>query len=155
MLNYAASYQTENFYAKSLQLNGLNGTSAQNFVDYWFETAKNNTRVWYFHIDIHGGKHSSVATSNIASTSYAPSKCHDLQSSLDFRPAWSCWHRSIHHSIPRNTHAQCLFGRTRHSSSTQRQTTPSATLSLGSPSGSCFAQSRQTSLHVLAKCRSL
>ena len=70
-LTCVTPYQSENFYAKSLQLNGLNGTSAQNFVDYWFETAKNNTRVWYFHIDIHGGKHSSVATSNIASTSYA------------------------------------------------------------------------------------
>ena len=40
-------------------------------MDYWFGVAKDVTRVWYFQLDIHGGKHSSVAMSNVATTSYA------------------------------------------------------------------------------------
>ncbi|RYP27808.1 hypothetical protein DL767_007520 [Monosporascus sp. MG133] len=61
----------ETFYAKSLQLTGLNGTAAQNFVDYWFDVAKGVDRIWYFQLDMHGGKHSSVSQLNTETTSYA------------------------------------------------------------------------------------
>jgi len=46
--------QQETFYAKSLTLKGLNGTSARNFVDYWYNTAPKNTRSWWFQLDLHG-----------------------------------------------------------------------------------------------------
>jgi hypothetical protein len=46
--------QQENFYAKSLTLKGLNGTSLRNFVDYWYNTAPKNTRAWWFQLDLHG-----------------------------------------------------------------------------------------------------
>ncbi|RYO76508.1 hypothetical protein DL766_009460 [Monosporascus sp. MC13-8B] len=61
----------ESFYAKSLQLTGLNGTAAQNFVDYWFDVARGVDRIWYFQLDMHGGQHSSVSKLNVETTSYA------------------------------------------------------------------------------------
>lgn len=64
--------QQETIYAKSLELTGLNGTSAQNFVNYWFDVAKNmQTRSWYFQLDMHGGKNSAITNGNHASSSYA------------------------------------------------------------------------------------
>ncbi|RYP47169.1 hypothetical protein DL768_006719 [Monosporascus sp. mg162] len=63
--------QTESFYAKSLQLTGLNGTAAQNFVDYWFDVARGVDRIWYFQLDMHGGQHSGVSHLSTETTSYA------------------------------------------------------------------------------------
>ncbi|KAK8858978.1 FAD binding domain-containing protein [Apiospora arundinis] len=62
----------ENFYAKSLALKGLNGTSAQNFVDYWFETAnKIVNRNWWFQLDMHGGQNSAISQVSNRDTAYA------------------------------------------------------------------------------------
>jgi FAD/FMN-containing dehydrogenase len=66
----------ENFYSKSLALKGLNGTSAQNFVNYWFDKARtiedpNNLRFWFFQLDIHGGKNSQISKVGQDATSYA------------------------------------------------------------------------------------
>ncbi|KAF2686057.1 Glucooligosaccharide oxidase [Lentithecium fluviatile CBS 122367] len=61
----------ENFYAKSLALKGLNGTAAQNFVDYYFDVANNVVdRFWFFQLDIHGGKTSQIAKVAVDATSY-------------------------------------------------------------------------------------
>jgi len=62
----------ENFYAKSLALKGLNGTSAQNFVDYYFNVANNVVdRFWFFQLDIHGGKNSQITKVPLDATAYA------------------------------------------------------------------------------------
>ena len=65
--------QQETIYAKSLELKGLNGTAATNFVNYWFDVAKKvSTRSWYFQLDFHGGKTSAIANATrAASSSYA------------------------------------------------------------------------------------
>jgi hypothetical protein len=54
-----------------LTLKGLNGTSAQNFVNYWFKTGPTNTRSWWFQLDLHGGAHSAVTNGNFSLSSYA------------------------------------------------------------------------------------
>jgi hypothetical protein len=62
----------ENFYAKSLALKGLNGTSAQNFVNYYFDIANNVVdRFWFFQLDVHGGKNSQISKISNSETSYA------------------------------------------------------------------------------------
>lgn len=64
--------QQETIYAKSLELAGLNGTSAEKFVNYWFDVAKKvQTRSWYFQLDMHGGKTSAITNGNHVSSSYA------------------------------------------------------------------------------------
>ncbi|RYP02472.1 hypothetical protein DL765_010738 [Monosporascus sp. GIB2] len=68
---YPYKQAEESFYAKSLQLTGLNGTAAQNFVDYWFDIARSVDRIWYFQLDMHGGQHSGVSKLNVDTTSYA------------------------------------------------------------------------------------
>ncbi|KAJ4360126.1 uncharacterized protein N0V89_000686 [Didymosphaeria variabile] len=61
----------ENFYAKSLTLKGLNGTSAQAFVDYYFDVAnKVVDRFWFFQLDMHGGKNSQITKVPQDATSY-------------------------------------------------------------------------------------
>jgi Berberine and berberine like len=65
-------FQQENFYAKSLTLKGLSGTSAQKFVDYWFDNATQVVdRNWWFQLDMHGGKNSAVAQVPNNATAYA------------------------------------------------------------------------------------
>ena len=49
----------------------LSDTQLQNFVSYWFHSAKNNTRNWHVQIDLHGGENSAVAAPAADSTSYA------------------------------------------------------------------------------------
>ncbi|KAF1993440.1 Glucooligosaccharide oxidase [Amniculicola lignicola CBS 123094] len=62
----------ENFYAKSLTLKGLNGTSAQDFVDYYFDVANNIVdRYWFYQLDMHGGANSQIAKISQGATSYA------------------------------------------------------------------------------------
>ncbi|KAH8879815.1 carbohydrate oxidase from Microdochium Nivale in complex with substrate analogue [Thozetella sp. PMI_491] len=62
----------ENFYAKSVTLKGLNGTSAQNFVNYWFDTANQVLdRDWWFQLDMHGGDHSAITQVPNSATAYA------------------------------------------------------------------------------------
>ncbi|CAJ2510423.1 Uu.00g051260.m01.CDS01 [Anthostomella pinea] len=63
--------QQEYFYSISLELKGLNGTSAENFVDYWFDTAKNQTSFWYYQMDLQGGVNSGVWKVDHDLTSYA------------------------------------------------------------------------------------
>ena len=46
--------QQETFYAKSLTLKGLNGTSLTNFVNYWYNSGPKNSRSWWFQLDLHG-----------------------------------------------------------------------------------------------------
>jgi hypothetical protein len=46
--------QQETFYAKSLTLKGLNGTSLSNFVNYWYNSGPKNSRSWWFQLDMHG-----------------------------------------------------------------------------------------------------
>ncbi|CAI6337596.1 unnamed protein product [Periconia digitata] len=61
----------ENFYAKSLTLKGLNGTAAQAFVDYYFDTAnKVVDRFWFFQLDSHGGANSQIAAVPQDATAY-------------------------------------------------------------------------------------
>ena len=52
-------------------LKGLNGTSAKNFADYWFNEAPSNSRAWWFQLDLHGGKHSAVTNGDHSMSSYA------------------------------------------------------------------------------------
>lgn len=55
-----------------MALKGLNGTSASNFVDYWFDTAnKLTTRDWWFQLDMHGGKNSQISKVSNSETAYA------------------------------------------------------------------------------------
>jgi hypothetical protein len=63
--------QQENFYAKSLTLKSLNGTSLRNFVDYWFTNGPKNTRSWWFQLDLHGGANSAVTNGDFSLSSYA------------------------------------------------------------------------------------
>ncbi|KAI1342298.1 Glucooligosaccharide oxidase [Xylariaceae sp. FL0016] len=65
--------EQENFYSKSLELKGLSGDSAKNFVDYWFSHAKNDTKsgFWYFQLDLQGGKNSAVWKADQKLSSYA------------------------------------------------------------------------------------
>ncbi|KAI0123962.1 hypothetical protein BJ170DRAFT_67925 [Xylariales sp. AK1849] len=62
----------ETIYAKSLELTGLNGTAAENFVNYWFDVAKSMTsRSWFFQLEMHGGNNSAVTNGNHSTSSYA------------------------------------------------------------------------------------
>ncbi|KAI0196722.1 hypothetical protein EV127DRAFT_86320 [Xylaria flabelliformis] len=63
--------EQETFYGKSLELKGLNGAAAQDFVDYWFDHAKNVSGAWYFQLDLQGGKNSAVWNADQNLSSYA------------------------------------------------------------------------------------
>ncbi|KAI1197645.1 FAD binding domain-containing protein [Nemania serpens] len=63
--------EQETFYGKSLELKGLSGAGAQNFVDYWYDHAKNVSGTWFFQLDLQGGKNSAVWNGNHESSSYA------------------------------------------------------------------------------------
>lgn len=45
--------------------------TAQNFVDYWYDHAKNVSGTWFFQLDLQGGKNSAVWNGNHESSSYA------------------------------------------------------------------------------------
>jgi hypothetical protein len=64
-------HQQENFYAKSLTLKSLNGTSLRNFVDYWYTSGPKNSRSWWFQLDLHGGANSAVTNGDFSMSSYA------------------------------------------------------------------------------------
>lgn len=66
----ADALQHQVFYAKSLTLTGLNGSSVENFVDYWFNVAFNVDRIWWFQLDLHGGAHAGVWEADNGVTSY-------------------------------------------------------------------------------------
>ncbi|KAI2603613.1 putative glucooligosaccharide oxidase [Hypoxylon sp. NC1633] len=68
---YPYTQVQENFYSKSLELKGLNGTAAKAFSDYWFNVAKQETAHWYVQLDFHGGKNSAVWKADPDLTSYA------------------------------------------------------------------------------------
>ncbi|KAI1774366.1 putative glucooligosaccharide oxidase [Hypoxylon cercidicola] len=68
---YPYNQVQENFYSKSLELTGLNGTAAKNFADYWFNVAKKETAHWYIQMDFQGGKNSAVWNADSSLTSYA------------------------------------------------------------------------------------
>jgi hypothetical protein len=64
--------QQANFYVKSLTLKGLNGTTAQAFVDYYFDVANSVAdRSWFFQLDSHGGPNSQIAQISKDATAYA------------------------------------------------------------------------------------
>lgn len=50
----------------------MHGKSAQNFVDYWFNTANKATdrTWWWFQLDMHGGKNSAIARVSNDETAY-------------------------------------------------------------------------------------
>lgn len=52
-------------------LKGLNGTSAKNFANYWYNTGKTNSRGWWFQLDLHGGVNSAVTNGDFSASSYA------------------------------------------------------------------------------------
>ncbi|KAK8869416.1 ATP-dependent DNA helicase PIF1 [Apiospora arundinis] len=56
---------------KSLTLNSLNGTAAQQFTDYWFNNATKVDRKWFIQIDASGGPMSAVASKSNNETAYA------------------------------------------------------------------------------------
>ena len=64
--------QQVTFYAKSLQLQDLNGTALNNFVKYWASNAKTAAggRDWWFQMDVHGGKNSAIAKVASDATAY-------------------------------------------------------------------------------------
>ncbi|KAI5865287.1 putative glucooligosaccharide oxidase [Durotheca rogersii] len=68
---YPYTQKQEEFYGTSLELKGLGGTAAKNFVDYWFDVAKNETTRWYIQLDLHGGKNSAVWKADPTLSSYA------------------------------------------------------------------------------------
>ncbi|KAI0517504.1 FAD binding domain-containing protein [Xylaria bambusicola] len=63
--------EQETFYGKSLELTGLSGDAAQDFVNYWFDHAKSVSGAWYFQLDLQGGKNSGVWNADHAVSSYA------------------------------------------------------------------------------------
>lgn len=63
--------QQENFFSKSLTTTALPSTAMTGFANYWFNTAKSNSRSWYVIIDMHGGNHSYIANQPLESTAYA------------------------------------------------------------------------------------
>ncbi|KAI0835808.1 putative glucooligosaccharide oxidase [Hypoxylon sp. FL0890] len=67
---YPYTQVQEEFFGKSLELKGLNGTAAKGFADYWFDVAKNETTHWYIQMDIQGGKNSAVWKADSKLTSY-------------------------------------------------------------------------------------
>ena len=74
-LQQAEVYDThENFFAKSLMPEALPPAALYAMADYYFTTAKNNTRSWYLLIDLHGGKSSAVSAVGPDETSYAHRK---------------------------------------------------------------------------------
>ncbi|KAH9901752.1 putative glucooligosaccharide oxidase [Xylariomycetidae sp. FL2044] len=72
-LNQTTPYtqQSETFYGKSLELKGLSGKAAENFVNYWQDIAKSQSLFWYFQMDLQGGKNSAVWNADPNLTSYA------------------------------------------------------------------------------------
>lgn len=52
-------------------LKGLNGTSAKNFIDYWYKVGPTNSRAWWFQLDLHGGAYSGVTNGDHSASSYA------------------------------------------------------------------------------------
>lgn len=52
-------------------LKGLNGTSAKNFVDYWYNIGPTNKRGWWFQLDLHGGAYSGATNGDFSASSYA------------------------------------------------------------------------------------
>ncbi|KAI8626371.1 Glucooligosaccharide oxidase [Xylariaceae sp. FL1651] len=63
--------EQETFYGKSLELKGLSGAAAEDFVNYWFDYAKNISGAWYFQLDLQGGKNSAVWNADPTLSSYA------------------------------------------------------------------------------------
>ncbi|KAK8024377.1 hypothetical protein PG993_012443 [Apiospora rasikravindrae] len=59
VVDYTEPGPPDNFFAKSLTLNGLNGAAAKAFVDYWYGTANKVERKWFFQIDAAGGPNSA------------------------------------------------------------------------------------------------
>lgn len=65
--------QHDSFYATSLTLKNLTGTSLSNFVDYWSTTANAapSTHSWFFQLDLVGGKNAAVPAVSNSATAYA------------------------------------------------------------------------------------
>ncbi|KAK8112317.1 glucooligosaccharide oxidase [Apiospora kogelbergensis] len=61
----------DNFYAKSLTLDRLNGTAAEQITDYWFRNATQVKRQWFIQIDASGGPTSKVSATRNNETAYA------------------------------------------------------------------------------------
>ncbi|KAI1816625.1 Glucooligosaccharide oxidase [Poronia punctata] len=61
----------ETFYSKSLALTGLSGQAAEDFADYWFNNATKVSRIWWFQLDLQGGKNSFTENEDTSATSYA------------------------------------------------------------------------------------
>ncbi|KUI73077.1 putative FAD-linked oxidoreductase YvdP [Cytospora mali] len=60
------------FYATSLTLKDLCGTSLTNFVRYWHNTAlKFNQGGWFVQLDLHGGPNSAISSVPNSATAYA------------------------------------------------------------------------------------
>lgn len=72
-LNQTFPYNVhETFYSKSLTLAGLSGKSATDFVNYWFGPAtKVTSRIWWFQLDLHGGKNAYIPSADPSLSSYA------------------------------------------------------------------------------------
>ncbi|KAI1283488.1 FAD binding domain-containing protein [Xylaria sp. FL0933] len=62
--------EQETFYGKSLEMTGLSGAVAQDFVNYWYDQAKNVSGAWFFQLDVQGGKNSAVWNADHAASSY-------------------------------------------------------------------------------------
>ncbi|KAI0977622.1 FAD binding domain-containing protein [Xylaria arbuscula] len=62
--------EQETFYGKSLELKGLSGAAAQDFVNYWYDQARNVSGAWFFQLDVQGGNNSAVWNADHALSSY-------------------------------------------------------------------------------------
>ncbi|KAK8073509.1 hypothetical protein PG994_004408 [Apiospora phragmitis] len=71
VVDYVEPGPPDNFFAKSLTLNGLNGKAAQAFVDYWYGVANKVDRRWFFQIDAAGGPNSNYSKPGNGATAFA------------------------------------------------------------------------------------
>ncbi|KAK8071215.1 hypothetical protein PG997_011418 [Apiospora hydei] len=74
VIDYIEPGPPDNFFAKSLTFNSLKGDAAKAFVDYWYGTALQVDRRWFFQIDAAGGANSAYSQppfDSRATSSYA------------------------------------------------------------------------------------
>ncbi|KAI1867447.1 hypothetical protein JX265_007249 [Neoarthrinium moseri] len=62
----------ETFYSKSLATSALPAAAMTAATNYWFSTARSQSRDWYLIIDMHGGKYGAIPAVAANATSYQP-----------------------------------------------------------------------------------
>ncbi|KAJ1327071.1 cinnamyl-alcohol dehydrogenase [Microdochium nivale] len=73
-IDFVDAQPVENFYAKSLALKSIKGQAVKNFVDYYWNVARETTapeRFWFYQLDVHGGANSQISKISNADSAYA------------------------------------------------------------------------------------